>query len=238
MHRLSASGPEPSDEVLAQWYAYDSGVRSNMVMTADGSAIGSDGLSGQLSGTADRRLLSVLRGVADAVIVAAGTIRAEGYAPIRTRDSLQGYRKSAGLAEHPVLVVITSTPTLDPGLSMFTDAPVLPVVVCARDNGTLAGAAHVIEVPDAGGRVDLGAAVAALQERGHVRLHCEGGPSLLGGFLTAGLLDEYCVTISPNVLSGTGKRPATGPSAPTGFELVHTLVDGDFLFLRYRRTAS
>lgn len=238
MHRLSAAGPELSDEELAQWYAYDRGVRSNMVMSADGSAIGGDGRSGPLSGTADRRMLSVLRGVADAVVVAAGTIRAEGYAPIRTRDSLRGYRASAGLAEHPVLVVITRTPTLEPGLSMFTDAPVPPIVVCARDNGTLAGVAHVIEAPDAAGRVDLAAAVDALRQRGLLRLHCEGGPSLLGGLLAAGLLDEYCITVSPNLLSGPGKRPVTGPAAPSGCTLLHTLVDGDFLFLRYRRTAG
>jgi riboflavin biosynthesis pyrimidine reductase len=237
MHRLSASGPELSDEELAQWYAYDRGVRSNMVMSADGSAIGGDGLSGQLSGPADRRMLSVLRGVADAVIVAAGTIRAEGYAPIRARDSLRGYRASAGLAPHPVLVVITRTPALDAGLTMFTDAPVQPVVVCARDNGTLAGVAHVIEVPDANGGVDLAAAIGALHECGLQRLHCEGGPSLLGGLLAAGLLDEYCITISPTVHGGPGARPVTGPAAASGFELVHAFAERDFLFLRYRRSA-
>jgi riboflavin biosynthesis pyrimidine reductase len=181
MQRLQPVGPEASDDELAQWYALDSGIRTNMVMSADGGAIGGEGRSGSLSGAADRRLLSVLRGVADAVMVAAGTVRAEGYDPIRTRDSLRSYRDATGLAEHPVLVIVTRTPTLDPALPTFTEAPVRPIVVCATDNGSLAGAADVIECADEGGRVDLAAARAALRARGLHRVQCEGGPQLNGG---------------------------------------------------------
>jgi riboflavin biosynthesis pyrimidine reductase len=235
MQRLQPAGPEASDDQLAQWYALQPGIRTNMVMSADGGAIGGEGRSGSISGPADRRLLSVLRGVADAVMVAAGTVRAEGYDPIRTRDSLRPYRRAAGLADHPVLVIVTRTPTLDPDLPTFVDAPVRPVVVCATDNGSLAGVADVIECADDSGTVDLTAARAALRDRGLLRVQCEGGPQLNGGLLAAGLVDEYCITISPTALGGTAKRPVTGADAPTGFHLHHALVDGEFLFLRYRR---
>jgi riboflavin biosynthesis pyrimidine reductase len=235
MQLLQPAGPEATDQQLADWYTLQPGLRTNMVMSADGSAIGGEGRSGSISGPADRRLLGVLRGVADAVMVAAGTVRAEGYDPIRTRDSLRSYRRAVGLAEHPVLVIVTRTPTLDPGLPTFVDAPVRPVVVCASNNGSLAGVADVIECAASDGTVDLAAALAALRDRGLRRVQCEGGPQLNGGLLAAGLVDEYCITISPTALGGTAKRPVTGPDAPTGFDLQHTLIDGQFLFLRYRR---
>ena len=235
MQHLQEVGADASDEQLAQWYALQPGIRTNMVMSADGGAIGSEGLSGSLSGTADRRVLGILRGVADAVMVAAGTVRAEGYDPIRARDSLADYRRAAGLAEHPILVVVTSTPTLDPDLPMFTDAPVRPIVVCAQDNGSLAQVADVIECPDDDGHVDLAAATAALRARGLHRIQCEGGPQLNGGLLAAGLIDEFCITVSPTLLGGTGKRPVVGPDAQRGFRLAGVLRDADFLFLRYRR---
>lgn len=236
MRILLPTDSELSDEDLAEHYALPTGIRTNMVMSADGGAIGGEGRSGSLSGAADRRLLSVLRGVADVVLVAAGTVRAEGYDPIRTRPSLQSYRQTAGMGEHPVLAIVTRTPNLDPGLPTFTDAPVRPIVVCASDNGSLAEAADVIECPADDGSVDLRAAQDALRDRGLHRVQCEGGPQLNGGLLAADLIDEYCITVSPMALGGTAKRPVVGPDAPAGFHLHHALTEDEFLFLRYRRT--
>ena len=241
MRMLVPAGPDATDAEIASWYEFDPGVRlrSNMVMSLDGRATGHDGLAGALSGPADTRLLGLLRGVADAVVVAAGTIRAEGYNPIRARESLRGYRASAGLAEHPALVVVTRRPTLDPGLDLFTQAPVRPIVLCADDDGSLVEVADVIECPDGSGGVDLAAAVAQLAERGLRRLHTEGGPHLLGGFVAAGVLDEYCLTLSPMLAGGASElRPVMGGSVPTGFTLAQACEDGAFLFLRYRRTSS
>ncbi len=235
MQLLQEAGGDTSDQQLAQWYAFQEGVRTNMVMSADGGAIGSEGLSGSLSGVADRRVLGILRGVADAVMVAAGTVRAEGYDPIRARESLQPHRREAGMAEHPVLVVVTRTPTLDPGLAMFTEAPIRPIVVCAEDNGSLSGVADTIECPNGDGGVDLAEARAKLRLRGLQRIQCEGGPHLNGALLAADLIDEFCITISPTLLGGDAKRPVVGPEAPSGFHLVGALRDDDFVFLRYRR---
>jgi riboflavin biosynthesis pyrimidine reductase len=57
--------------------------------------------------------------------------------------------------------------------------------------------------------VDLRQALAALKERYGIRyLLCEGGPSLYSGMLTAGLIDEQFVTVSPIEV---GRRSAQGP---------------------------
>ena len=240
MQRLLASGQDASDADIAAWYGFDDfvGFRSNMVMSADGAAVDADVRSGGLSGAADTRLLGILRGVADAVVVAAGTVRAEGYAPVRARSSLRDYRSAAGMSEHPVLVIVTRTPALDPSLPMFAEAPVRPVVLCAADNGSLAGVADVVACPADDGWVDLRAAQQALASRGLARLHTEGGPHLLGRLLAAGLLEEYCITISPQLVgTAAALRPVVGPAPPTGFTLVHAASEGDFLFLRYRRAS-
>jgi riboflavin biosynthesis pyrimidine reductase len=228
------------DATIAQWYAFGAGrtVRSNMVMGLDGAAVDGAGLAAGLSGRQDTRLLGLLRGLADAVVVGAGTVRAEGYNPIRARASLRDLRAAAGMAEHPVLVVVTRTPTLDPRLPTFVAAPRRPVVLCAVDNGSLAGVADVVQVPGADGGVDLVAGLAALADRGHRRIHTEGGPHLLGSLVAAGLLDEYCLTLSPRLAGGPPGllRPVLGPTAPTGYGLVHAATADGFLFLRYRRS--
>jgi riboflavin biosynthesis pyrimidine reductase len=239
MQQMISTGADADDVEVASWYAFPDDVvlRVNMIMTADGLAVAPDGLSKGLSGPEDSRLLGILRAVSDAVVVGAGTLRTEHYHAIRTRPSLRDYRREAGLAEHPVTVMVTRRPAVDGSYRCLAEAPVRPIVVCAEDSGALADVADVIECPDSVGGVDLMRAVAALARRGLTRLHSEGGPQLLARFLGAGVLDEYCLTISPRILGGTiGIRPVMGPTVPTGFTLQHMAVGDDFLFLRYRKS--
>ena len=238
MQRLLPAGADATDDDIASWYEFDPGVtlRSNMIMTADGVAVGPDGLSKSLSGPEDGRLLGLQRALSDAIIVAAGTLREEQYNPIRTRQSMASSRQAAGLAPHPVLVMVTREPRIDASFRALAQAPVRPFVLCAQDNAVLADVADVIECPAADGTVDLLRAKDVLADRGFSRLLTEGGPRLLNGFLAAGVLDEYCLTLAPSVLGGEqALRPTTGPLVPTDFSLVHAATADDYLFLRYRR---
>lgn len=240
MQELTAGGPPADDEQIASWYAFADGVtlRSNMIMSADGAAAGGDGLSKSLSGPADGRLLSVLRALADAVIVAAATLREEHYNPIRTRPTMTAARAAAGQNPHPRLVMVTRHPKRDRSLRALAQAPVRPLVVCEADNGALADIADVMELPAVGGGVDLARAKAQLAGMGMRRLHTEGGPSLLAQFLSQGLLDEYCLTVAPLVLGGgAALRPVTGVAAPAGFTLQHAATADGYVFLRYGRSA-
>lgn len=56
-------------------------VRANMVSTVDGSATGSTGTSGSINNAADKVVFDHLRATCDAIVVGAGTARAEGYGP-------------------------------------------------------------------------------------------------------------------------------------------------------------
>jgi Pyrimidine reductase, riboflavin biosynthesis len=72
-----------------------------MVMTLDGATTGPDGLSGTISGAADKRVFMETRRLSDAVLVGAGTIRAERYRPMLAKPEWQEARQAAGLAAAP-----------------------------------------------------------------------------------------------------------------------------------------
>ena len=84
--------------------------------------------------------------------------------------------------------------------------------------------------------VDLAAALGALAERGYARVLAEGGPTLNGQLVAAGLLDELCLTVSPLLAGGDAKRILAGPALPSGpgWQIRSLCEQDGFLFFRYR----
>jgi riboflavin biosynthesis pyrimidine reductase len=83
------------------------GVRVNFVSSIDGAAT-HNGLSGGLSGPADKRHFELLRRVCDVVLVGAGTVRAEGYGSIRVSDASVRWRRAHGMPDHPVFAIVSA----------------------------------------------------------------------------------------------------------------------------------
>ncbi len=231
----------PSEHVqLAEAYAYPEGkpwLRANFVASLDG-AIAVDERSQGLSSPADRRLVGLLRDLSDAVIVGAGTARAEGYAAMRRSEGRVQWRRERGLSDVPPLVVVTGSLVLDPASPLFAGAATRTIVVTTqqaaeRRGRPLADVADVIATP--GHRVDIAVALQALQERGLTRLLCEGGPVLLGEIVSAACLDELCLTVSPMLVGGdeVGLLSTSRLLKPQSLRLAHVLEDDGFLFTRY-----
>ncbi|OWY60806.1 hypothetical protein B7486_67190, partial [cyanobacterium TDX16] len=155
----------------------------NMISSADGAA-SLDGTSGGLGGPADKAMFSALRQVPDVILVAAGTVRAEGYRPLRPPDEVRARRAAHGLDPVARLAIVTSHVDLDLADPLFTDAELPPIVI----TGSGAPADRLAAVEAAGGqllvagddRVDLALALAELGRHGAGVVLCEGGPSLLG----------------------------------------------------------
>jgi riboflavin biosynthesis pyrimidine reductase len=209
-------------------------LRVNFVSSVDGAAT-RDGLSGGLGDAADRRYFELLRRVADVVLVGAGTVRAEGYGPMRVSDASAAWRQANGLTAHPVFAIVSGSLDLDPGSRIFTEAPVRPVVLTTtgHDVSAFAEVADVIET-GASERIEADAAVAALRARGLGRILCEGGPHLFGSLLAADLVDELCVTVEPTLEAGDARRIAAGVlPQPRDFALAHVLRSDSTLLLRY-----
>lgn len=96
-----------NDEELWRAYAWpEQCLRANFVISIDGHIRGSDGKSGTLSSPEDRHRFHMLRAGCDAVLVGAGTARAEGYGPVRIKPEWRDLRTQSN---PPVLVMVTAS---------------------------------------------------------------------------------------------------------------------------------
>jgi riboflavin biosynthesis pyrimidine reductase len=174
--------------------------QSNAVI-ADGSA-------------ADRFVMALLRACADVVLVGSGTLLASPRATWRAdrifppaAAALAELRESRRKPEHPALAVVTAAGSLDPRHpALERGALVLTTARAARAlRAAVPPAAEVVAVAgdDA---VDLAAALAVLRERGHRVVLSESGPTMLASLLSAKLVDELFLTLSP-LVAGRGTSP-------------------------------
>ncbi|MEC5168925.1 pyrimidine reductase family protein [Glaciihabitans sp. GrIS 2.15] len=229
-----------ADDALSSLYARadrsETWLRVNFVSSVDGAAT-VDGVSGGLGDDADHRVFDLLRELCDVVIVGAGTVRAESYGPMRLQQPSADRRIARGLPPHPVFAIVSRGLDLDPASRIFTDAPVRPIIITtdAAPRDRRDRLAAVADIVIAGvDELDPVAMTVALAERGLTQQHCEGGPSLFGTLIAAGVVDELCLTMSPQLVAGDAKRIAAGELAhPSELILGHVLVSGNTLLLRY-----
>lgn len=230
---------QPGDPVafLEDLYAVDGTVlRAGFVHTTDG-AIALDGSSEGLSSVADKQVFRALRAVCDAVVVGAGTVRAEDYGPVLLSPSGAVWRAARGLPRPP-LVIVSRSLDLDPAARCFTGDTRPLVLTCAAATAP-AGLADVADLVVAGeDSVDLLAGIAALHARGLRHLLCEGGPALLTDLLRLRAVDELCLTSEP-LLVGDAPRLVGALDEPVRLAPMHLLDGGDGRVLgRYRVLAD
>jgi riboflavin biosynthesis pyrimidine reductase len=205
------TGPDgPADDVtdddLRRLYAAPDGpwLRANMVSTVDGAATGESGKSGSINNHVDKRIFDVLRELADAVVVGAGTARIEGYRP----------------ADRPTVIVSRSGRVpgrlrdAEPGSVLMATCRAAPALAATRD---VLGDENVLVL--GGHRVDLPVLKERLAERGLRHLLCEGGPHLLRDLLDQGALDEVDKTVVPRLVGGLHPRITDGPPVDVPLEL-------------------
>ena len=220
----------------------DAWLRTNFVATVDGSITGPDAGSGSISPASDQHHFALHRALCDAVVVAGGTARAEGYRSVDLADWQRDVRAAEGLAPYPTLVVVTASADLDPQIATPAQGPGGPVVVATTTSAPAARLdplrAAGIEVLQRGAdEVDLRAVLDELAGRGQPRLLCEGGPTLHRDLIALGLVDEVLLTHAPQLVGGTGSRTTRGAGLdePVGLALAYVLLaDDDALFTSYR----
>ncbi|MEY4136538.1 MAG: hypothetical protein RL205_666, partial [Actinomycetota bacterium] len=183
------SAGSPVDIAAAYSWPEGAWTRAMMLTTLDGAIAGADGLSGSISSATDRLIFSEVRRLCDAVLVGAGTIRAERYNPMKARPEYQQARAAAGLQPAPVVVIVSrhlDLPWQDP---LFHESAQQPIVLTGMNDpssGELKRAhahADVQQIPDLEARTIIG----AMHARGLSRIVCEGGPTLLTQMAAADL---------------------------------------------------
>jgi len=232
-------------------------VVANFVETLDGVvSLGIRGKAGggPISGSNqhDRLVMGLLRSVADAVVVGAGTLRSVPnhiWTPEYIFPDLAGeyaqLRSQLGKPPHPLNVIVTGSGDLDPDFAILKQREV-PVHVLTTEQGAAkmgprlqhVGRSVVAET----GTIPAKDILRALQQMGMVRLVLlETGPQLTSVFLAERALDELFLTVAPQVAGrdDSSKRPglASGhrfaPDDPRWAKLVSVRRGDNHLFLRY-----
>lgn len=185
-------------------------LRLNLVTSLNGSAVGADGTSQSLTSPTDRRILGAIRRASDVILVGAATVRHEVALQPKTVP-LAVVTASGDLSGHRF-----GTTGRPPGALIL----LCPPSAFVRLDATLGDVPHLrLPLLEPGPE----GIVARLRAQGFLRITCEGGPSLAGELLAAGLVDELCLTTSPVFVSPG--LPFRGGSASVRGALTQLLID-------------
>jgi riboflavin-specific deaminase-like protein len=207
---------------------------TNFVVTLDGHAT-LRGRSGPIGSEADTRMLVGLRTKAEAVMIGAGTMRAERYGRVVRDPHKRARRERAGLPHDPLMVLVSGRLDLPWDAELFTCGQGRVLIFTASDADP-PDTATKVRVERHEGEVDMAEAMRFLrQERGVRSLLCEGGPTVHAQLIEGGLVDELFVTQAPKLGGGEGPGMCVHlPEADRPLELVWLLEERGELFARYR----
>jgi len=214
-------------------------VVTNFALTLDGHATIA-GRSGKIGSDTDTAMLVGLRTRVDAVMIGAGTMRAERYGRILGDPAKRERREREGLPHDPLMVLISGR------LDLPWDAPLFTagggrVLIFTYSDADPPETATTVRIERHDGAVDLARALAYLRrERGVRSLLCEGGPRLHAQLIDAGLVDELFVTHAPKLAGGHGPGLVVDLSeAERGLEVAWLLYEDETgeIFARYRTNA-
>lgn len=204
-------------------------VTLKLATTLDGRIATATGESRWITGPLSRRMVHTMRLNHDAVLVGAGTARADDP-DLTVRD--------LGATHQPIRIVMDSALRHRPDSRLGQTARQNPVWMLhteaappqARADWAAQGAT-LLEIPAANGQTDARAALQTLAAQGLTRIFCEGGGSLAASLIRAGLVDDLAL-FTAGALIGADGQPAL---AALGLA---ALKDAPRLTLRATQTAG
>jgi riboflavin biosynthesis pyrimidine reductase len=244
-------------------------VIGNFVSTIDGIVsyrIPGQSGGGTISGSddADRFIMGLLRSSVDAVVVGSRTVHevspkhlwiAEFIYPDAKEMYVDWRVNVLRKSRHPLAVVVTGTGKLELHRAVFRtpDVPVLIVTTeegqreLGRSGATNLQSVQVITLAAEQGSISPADILRLLHSKFGVRtvLH-EGGPNLFGKFVSAALVDELFLTISPQIAGRVQQTIRPGlvegieflPETAPWLNLLSAKQKANHLYLRYRARTS
>ncbi len=243
-------------------------VIANFVSTLDG--VVSYEIKGQAGGStvsgsdpADGFIMGLLRASADAIIVGARTVQdasPEGlwipeYTYPDAKLLFREYRVNVlHKPKYPLLVVVSGSGRLELERAIFRAPGVHTAVITTSAGSDVLARAGATKLPSlqvhvldakAGAMAPMAMLQLLYTQLGVRMLLHEGGPTLFGQFMSAQVVDELFLTLSPQI---AGRKDAIRPGlvqgmefmpdcAP-GFQLLSVKQRAEHLYLRYQRTVG
>ncbi|KUN81646.1 dihydrofolate reductase family protein [Streptomyces griseoruber] len=193
-----------------------------------------------LSSPADFDRVDEVRASVDAILIGAGTIRADNPRLLVNSADRRHARVAAGKAEYPLKVTVSGSGDLDPAANFWHtggDKVVYTTDKGARRADALGIAAEVVPLgPDLNWRRLL---EHLHDERGVRRLMVEGGGTIHTQLLQQGLADEVQLVLAPLLVGDPDAPRLFGPGAYQGgrLRLTETRRIEDVVLMRYEPTA-
>lgn len=216
-------------------------------MALEGGAAPSGGI---ISGRneADRFVMGLLRAFADAVLVGAGTVRAEGGRALWTpeyifpsaAEAFTALRRALRRDKTPRLVIVTASGDLNPTeRALEVGALVLTTTGSADRLRRLLPKATEVRAISSADRIDVQDIFGALQADGYRTILTEGGPTLFGQLIGRDRVDELFLTVSPALEGQSGRsfgliHGVDFGRTPKRSRLLSVRRHESHLFLRYR----
>ncbi len=211
----------------------------SVAVSVDGHIDDRSGHRFPLSNADDFDHVDRIRAESGAILVGAGTLRADNPRLLVNSPERRAARIAAGEPEHPLKVTVSHTGDLDPELKFWHHGG--DKLVYSSDAGAerasaaLGDLAHVVAL---GSAIDFGALLDDLGGRGVERLMVEGGERVHTAFLAAGLADEIRMAVAPMLIGQAAAPRFLGPAEFPGgpahrFHLEEVVKLGDVAVLRY-----
>jgi diaminohydroxyphosphoribosylaminopyrimidine deaminase/5-amino-6-(5-phosphoribosylamino)uracil reductase len=247
---LRAAGIEVVTDVMAEEAARDLGgflrrsgggpphVTLKLATSFDGRIATATGHSQWITGGAARRAVHGMRARHDAVMVGAGTARADD--PMLTVRDM-------GVARQPVRVVVSRRLDVPLMSQLARTAREVPLWLCHGPDADAAlveawqgVGARLIPCALVGRQMDLSSVLTELGAAGLTRVFCEGGGTLAASLLAGNLVDELVgftagLAIGAEGLPGIGALGLERLDEARRFDLIETRDVGGDVMHRWRR---
>ncbi|WP_328426501.1 dihydrofolate reductase family protein [Streptomyces sp. NBC_00443] len=193
-----------------------------------------------LSSPADFDRVDEVRASVDAILIGAGTIRADNPRLLVNSAERRAARVAAGKPEYPLKVTVSASGELDPTANFWHTGGEKIVYTTEKGAERLRRAPVAADVVALGADLDWRGLLRHLREvRGVERLMVEGGGTIHTQLLQQGLADEVQLVLAPLFVGDPDAPRLFGPGGYQGgrLRLLETRRIEDVVLMRYEPTA-
>jgi 5-amino-6-(5-phosphoribosylamino)uracil reductase len=215
-----------------------------LAMSADGKIADVLRSPARFGSNADKAHLEQQIAASDAVLFAAGTLRAYGTTLTVLHPKLLQQRTQAGKSTQPLHIVVTQSANLNPE-SRFFEQPIQRWLLTTKTGALFWQKMSVNDkfeqilcFETLTGKIDLESALKYFVNAGIEKLSILGGGELVASMMELGLIDELWLTVCPLILGGnTAPTPVGGegflPHLAPKLELIEVRTVEQEVFLHY-----